>query len=723
MTVRGSPAPRVVQGTWVVGRRSQKGLGGLAGLVVLQVALGTCQAAAKPGDEEDLAQAFGDKSFVSIATGSRLAVRRAPAVATVITAADIRATGATDLDEVLQAVPGLTVAHLLPYDNKPIYIVRGIATQYNPQVLMLVNGVPITSVYLGNRGDVWGGMPVENIARIEVIRGPGSALYGADAFSGVINIVTKTASDLAGAEAGVRAGSFKTADAWLQYGGKAGGFEVAAYLGVGRTDGHRRVVEADAQTANDAIFGTRASLAPGPVSLGRKAVDGHLDIANGAWRFRAGYKHRDDVGSGSGVAGALDRDGRSATRRLTADLTYETRDLVEDWEFSAQASYFDMATRSHLVLLPPGTVLLGPFPEGMVGAPSKWERHARLTGAAVYTGWAGHRLRIGLGVAQEDVYRIGESKNFTLVFVPGIGNVPAPTGALVDVSLSTPYLDPRRRDLGFVYLQDEWSVARDWTLTAGLRHDRYSDFGATTNPRLALVWDMAYNVTAKLLYGAAFRAPSFVELYAINNPVTLGNPAVQPERIGTWEAALAWQPSGTLSLGANIFHYRMRDILRQVPNADPTTGSTARNAGRQVGSGLEVDVQWNPRRDLRLSASYGYQRSTDKTNRQDAGIAPHHHLYLRGDWRFASGWEADAQINWVADRRREAGDPRPPIADYTLVDLTLRKLGGSRQWDLSATVRNLFNTNAREPSFAPGALPFDFPLPGRALSVQASYRF
>jgi iron complex outermembrane receptor protein len=679
-------------------------------------------AAGANGDEDDLAQAYGDKSFVTIATGSRTSVTRAPAISTVITAADIQATGATDLDEVLQAVPGLTVTHLLPYDNKPIYIIRGIATQYNQQVLMLVNGVPITSIYLGNRGDVWGGMPVENIARIEVIRGPGSALYGADAFSGVINIVTKNATDVSGLQLGARAGSYRSADGWFHYGGRVGDFELAAYLGAGRTEGHKHTIEADAQTVNDAIFGTRASHAPGPPSLGRKGLDAGLDVARGDWRLRLGYKQRDDVGSGSGVAGALDPTGRSQTERFTADLTFDSRSLVRDWQITGQASYFDMHTASQLVLLPPGTVLLGPFPDGMRGHPEKWERHVRVTAAGVYTGIPQHRLRLGLGLASEEVYRVRELKNFTLVYLPGVGNVPAPLGQLVDVSGTTPFMNPHERTLAHLYVQDEWQLARDWTLTAGLRHDRYSDFGGTTNPRLALVWDVAYNITAKLLYGRAFRAPSFVELYAINNPVTLGNPNLRPERIETTEAALAWQPAGNVNLAVNLFRYRMRDILRQVPNDDPTTGSTSSNSGRQVGRGLEIEALWDLTRNLRLAASYGWQRSTDKANGLDVGIAPHRHLYLRGDWRFRPGWVGNLQLNQVADRRREAGDARPRVADYTLVDLTVRAQAGRSGWELSGSVRNLFNREARDPSFAPGQLPYDFPLPGRSAYLQASYR-
>ncbi|WP_290659942.1 TonB-dependent receptor plug domain-containing protein [Aquabacterium sp.] len=156
-------------------------------------------------EEEELALAYGDKSFVSIATGSRVPVSRAPAVATVITSQDIASIGATDLDQVLETVPGLHVARETQ-GFAPVYVIRGINLGFNPQVLLLINGIPMTTLYTGNRGGAWGGMPVENIARVEVIRGPGSALYGADAFSGVINVITKTSGDINGTEVGLRGG-------------------------------------------------------------------------------------------------------------------------------------------------------------------------------------------------------------------------------------------------------------------------------------------------------------------------------------------------------------------------------------------------------------------------------------------------------------------------------------------------------------------------------------
>jgi outer membrane cobalamin receptor len=131
-------------------------------------------------DEEDLAQSYGEQPYVTIATGTRQATARAPAITTVITAADIAAMGAIDLDDVLETVPGVHVSRFTQ-GFSPAYVIRGVNLGSNPQVLMLINGVPITKLYAGNRGNIWGGYPVENIARVEIIRGPGSALYGADA--------------------------------------------------------------------------------------------------------------------------------------------------------------------------------------------------------------------------------------------------------------------------------------------------------------------------------------------------------------------------------------------------------------------------------------------------------------------------------------------------------------------------------------------------------------
>ncbi|MFG6431001.1 TonB-dependent receptor plug domain-containing protein [Roseateles sp. LYH14W] len=679
-------------------------------------------AAQAPSEEEELAQVYGDKTTISIATGAPQALRRAPAVATVITAQDIAAMGATGIDEVLESVPGV---HVSRSSNSfaPLYLIRGIHSEFNAQTLMLLNGVPLTTLFVGNRGLGWGDMPVENIARIEIIRGPGSALYGADAFSGVINVITKTAADVDGVDLGVRVGSFRSRDGWLQYGGRLGAFDVATYLRVGSTDGQRETVSADQQTALDGAFNTRASLAPAHMNVGFKALDASADLSRDRLRLRASYKLRDDLQTGAGVAGALDPVGRYRIERITSDVSWSDIELGRDWRGTLTASYlhYQQTFNAPLQLFPPGA-FGGTFPKGMLGAPSTWERQVRLAAVAHYSGIQGHNLRIGAGHDDLDMYRTREFKNFTIIASgPATGlPVPLPSDQLQEFPPAESFAEPHRRTVSYVYLQDEWRVAKDWTLTAGLRHDHYSDFGSTTNPRAALVWDANLDLTIKLLYGRAFRAPAFTEQYSINNPVIRGNAALKPETISTLEAAFSWQARADTQLNLSLFRYGMKDIIRTTD----TGGGTARfnNIGARHGTGLELDAQWDATRKLRLSGNVALQRSIEDATGSDAGYAPRVLLNARADWSLANGWLLGVQANHVADRRRPAGDARAAIADDTTADLTLRTGRGKGRWDFVVSVRNLFNAAAREPSMAPGlALPHDIPLARRSLYVQAAH--
>jgi len=677
--------------------------------------------------DPDLLAAYGGKDFVSIATGNRQPLRRAPAVATVITREDILALGARDLDEALAGVPGLHVSRSSLIYN-PIYSFRGNTSQYNPQVLMLTNGIPMTSVFAGDRGNAWGGLPVDNIERIEVIRGPGSALYGADAFTGVINIITRKPTDWQGTEAGVRVGSFNTRDAWVNHAGMLGPIAVGFYASWQKTDGDDQRIDFDAQSGLDRSFATSASLAPGPLSLGREGVDLGLDMVYGDWQFRTAVKDRRDLGLGTGVASALDPVGSGRSRRWTADLTWHPEELVRDWDVTVQATFLHLTDFSDLQLYPPGA-FGGAFPDGMVGEPDKWERHGGLSAAGVYTGWADHRVRIGGGYQKLDLYKVRETKNYGFTYLLGTGYVPTPlAGGLTEVSADDAFMRPHTRHDRYLYVQDEWSLSRNWTLTSGVRHDAYSDFGHTTNPRLALVWDAGYTVSAKLLYGRAFRAPSFVEQYNINNPVALGNPDVDPEKMESWEAALTWQPDQDTLLSANLFHYTIRDTLRQVPNSDPTTGSTAQNTGRVTGRGLELEFSWRADPALKFSGYYAYQFSRDEETGKSPGNAPRQSAYLRADWRLADRLVMTPRLSWVADRSREPARPnetpdtRDPVSDYVLLDLTLRAEQVLKDVDLALTVRNLADAKAYEPSPSPGLVD-DFPLPGRTLLLSGTLRF
>ena len=695
----------------------------LIGSPLLSLLMTAPASAQSSHDEEELATAFGDRVLlqspqVSIATGRAQPLRRAPAVASVVTAEDISRIGATDLDEVMETVPGVHVSRNVQAYN-PLYLIRGIYGQFNPQTLVLLDGMPLTTQFIGNRGNGWAGMPLENIARVEVIRGPGSAMYGADAYSGVINLVTKQASDIAGTQVGARVGSFQSRSAWLQHGGKWGPWEVAASIQHAQTDGDKPVIASDAQSQIDKLLGSNASLAPGSISNGKRMLDGQLSLQWGHAKVRLGHQGRDQIGLGGGTTSSLDPTQKGRAQRTYLNLAVDDVPLSQDWRLQAHLTGLHLSAQHDPLLLYPPGAWGGAFPNGMYGSPNTWERQWRGTVMATYAGWTDHTVSVGLGHEDLNLYRTREYKNFVL----GAGPLPSPLGdgSVVEVPVEDSFIKPHRRQVDHLILQDEWHLARDWTLTTGLRHDRYSDVGSTTNPRVALVWDTSLDVTTKLLHGHAFRAPAFMELYSINNPVLRGNPDLKPETIRTTELAFAWQARSDTLLQISLFRYDMRDII--APSGSP---QVFQNTGRQNGRGFELEARHDMSHAVSLSGNYAFQRSIDEASGKDAGYAPRHHLYGRADWRWDSGWQWSGQVNHVAGRHRPPGDTREPVRDQTTMDLTLRSPRSASGWAWRTSVRNLFDAKVQEPSLyssgesIPVLIPGDLPMAGRSIFVQVS---
>ena len=667
-------------------------------------------------DEDALIEAYGDEEFLYLATGRKQTVSQAPAVTSIISSKAIREMGARDIDEALESIPGLHVSYATGGYN-PIYQMRGINSASNAQVLMLINGVPITNIFAGNRSQAWAGMPVENISRIEVIRGPGSALYGADAFAGTINIITKNHTEIDGIEMGASAGSFDEYRGWLQHSGSFAGWDTAFSAQVLKTHGQHEKIDADFQSGLDAFFGTTASLTPGSVNLGKQSLDTRIDISKDEWQIRLGYQGRRDGETGAGLFSALDSAGEADADRYNADISYLNTNLVENWELEAQYSFFNTVTKSDLVLLPSGTNTgAGVFPNGVIAEPDVYERHNRLDLSAFYTGINNHDIRVGAGFHHQDQYKIEEKKNFTTILVPMVGPVLMPLGSVVDVTNTTPFNQEKTRKIYYGFVQDAWDFAPDWTLTAGLRYDHYSDFGSTVNPRLALVWQTSYRLTSKLLYGRSFRAPSFAEQFNINNPVAVGNPDLDPEVIDTYEIAFDYAASEDLRIGFNAFYYEMQDIIRFNP-------TRANNTGEQTGHGVELEVKWKATRHLSINGNYAYQSSEDEATSSDAADAPQQQLYVRANYALTPVWSINSQLNHVMDRQRAAGDLRSDVDDYSIVDITLRAKEIAPNVEFAVSARNLFDEDAFEPSLAPGLIPNDLPLAGRGFFVELRTSF
>jgi len=241
---------------------------------------------------------------------------------------------------------------------------------------------------------------------------------------------------------------------------------------------------------------------------------------------------------------------------------------------------------------------------------------------------------------------------------------------------------------------------------------------------LALVWNYSYETTMKLLYGRAFRAPSFAELFNVNNPVALGNTGLDPETIDTYEWGIDYHPMGDFNTKLNIFYYSMKDIIQFSPITAAPFPRQAQNSGKQIGKGFELESVWDISRTIKLSGNFSFQRSEDNLTNKSAGHAPQQQIYSKLDWQILHNLKTVLQLNWVANRKRVAGDNRPTVDDYTTVDFVLR-YSLTNHWEFSLNSKNVFDEDVREPSPVSGPIPAnipnDLPLAGRSIFIEFRY--
>lgn len=697
--------------------------------------------------EEDLYLLYGNEDMISIATGVSQPVAVAPSTASVITSEDIKAMGASTIDEVLERVPGLHAIPSTVNRLEPVYTFRGIYTAINPQVLFMLNGHRIVtdlssgSIFLNSK------MNVENISRIEVIRGSGSAIYGADAYAGVINIITKDSEELSGLSVGAKTGSFGTKDVWAHFGGDLNNdWKIAINIEFAKQDADEsRVVQTDGISAQP------SSLAPSYLDQRYEATTYNIDVNSKNWNIGLDGWIRRDMGVGAGAAQVIDHNGYDDLDHYLFTTEYINNDLLDNWELSSIFSYQYSNTRSHFDIFPAGTVLpLGAdgniattpdvscpvvtppgvplcfvaFPDGVLANPGTKNTVPQLDLIGLFDGWEHHTWRFNLGIREEKL-ETNETKNFGQGVLTVDSSVTVVDATLTDLTGTTFVFVPNKdRTIRYISIQDIWEFAPDWSLTAGVRYDKYSDFGSTTNPRAALVWSIKQNLIAKLLYGRAFRAPSFNELFTKNNNVISGNANLNPETIETIEFDLAYEFSSSLKSNLNIYTYETKDMIEFVAGASVPT---AQNINSIEGEGVEVEINWGISDSLDLLMNYSHQKTEDKTTNLQQAFVPQNQAYFDLRWKFIPGWQVGSQLNWVSDRNRESGDTREKISDYTLINLTVRNTNIVKNWEFAATVNNIFDENAREPSaLGPTGAPDisdDHPLNERGIFLEARYQF
>jgi outer membrane cobalamin receptor len=663
--------------------------------------------------------------IVSIATGTPKPIFQSAAVTSVITAEQIKSMGATELHEVLETVPGIH-AGVQDSTGDYYYSVRGISNTTNSQVLMMLNGTRITTPFRGTVMD-FTEIPLEAIQRVEVIRGPGSALYGADAFAGVINIITKKANDINGTTLGARVGDHSTQSGWGQHGAKWAGWDVATSLQYQHTSGDEgRIIKADSQTTIDSALGTHASRAPGPMNTRYETLNGHLNLQRKHWDIGFWAFNSIDGGTRAGAAAALDPNSRANGEQYMGDIRYSTEDWFDDWELMAHASYLQTGFQTQFQVFPDNAVLpidrngnvnfvssSSPvlFSNGAVADLGRIQKIPSIELSSIYQGWKNHLLRLSSGFRYEELIT-NQLTNF------GYG-VPLPAvvdGALTDVTgTQFVYLPNTHRSIWSAVAQDEWQFAKNWQLTVGVRFDDYSDFGSTINPRAALVWDINEHLTSKLLYGKAFRAPNFSEQGNQNNPVIVGNKQLKPETINTVEWAFDYRPFSSLRTAVNLYYYEINNLI-----AIPPGTVTYSNSGNQNGYGTEFEWNWQIAEQWNVMGNYAWQNARNNASNTRVTGVPEHHVYTAVRWQFLPQWQLQPQINWVGGRTRLSGDNRP-LQDYQTLDLTLRGKKLLGQLNMAASIHNMFDANNFDPAVA--SLPQNIPMSGRSFYFEVSTNF
>jgi len=683
----------------------------ITGLVATLFSLLSEPSLPQESSSEDIGSVYGGSEIISLATGYERALFDAPVSASIISREQIEQSGARSLAELLERVPGY---YLTSNDARSTQItVRGLTQR----VLILVNSLPLYQGFL-NATQTLHDVLLFDVERVEITRGPGSAIYGADASAGIVNLITRTAASGPLAEVGMFGGNVDSLGAYALYGKPIQNFDLRFYSAYYKTDFSDRTFQSDAQTYFDRLFQTDATLAPGPINASRQVVDARANLAGANWALRASHRNESDFETGTGLTFALDPTGTYDSRVSTLELVHHSNPTA-NWSLRGYLAGIEIDQRARLHPYPAGA-FGGLFPEGVRQDFEVGEMRYRGELSGTFGGFRGHTLLFTVGGFTSEYDTSTDARNYItrlglVLPTPSFG----PGGGIGDPEI----IGDADRDVWYTVVQDEWTPVSDWTLTLGIRFDEYSDFGSTTNPRAAVVWSPTARTSLKLLYGTAFRPPSIIELQSNGISSALGNPNLDPVKLAMTELSLIHRgTSYSASIGA--FQYRQEDLVQTVPSANSPIGLMYVNRDSDHGWGTETSIEVRPTPRFGLEAHYTYQTHTGSTSdNTNAQQAPRHQVSLVFSATPWPDWRANAFVLGVLGRHRVNLDPRPDPPDYALVNLTLERVNLLNGLDASLALHNLFNRRIDDPSDSAAVLPQDIPVPGRTWLVQLRKRF
>lgn len=640
--------------------------------------------------EKELAYLAAERQVVITASKMAEHIDKTVATTTTITQADIQQIGARNLLDVLRLVPGIGITQTNLGVRR--IEVRGVSTQLSEKVQIMLNGHPLDH-NLQNAGSTWvyDDLPVDTIKRVEVVRGPGSALYGANAFLAVINIITQNAKDLNGLHTSAGWGSFDTQQYRASWGKQFdNSAEAALHFNFTDTNGINSPIRADSQSINGL-----PSNAPGNSQL----TEGRYDL-----EWNLGYKDfkldgrfiNKKTGAFFGQASVL-----SDSRTQQNYNDYFLR-LSKDWKIQDKLTintqlFHDFFSSDNIWQLAPTQFSRQGFQNTRTGGEIQADYH--IADAQTLIG--------GFSYAEEQQSDL----------ISELGVDPQ------HLMPTLPFTTERIRKRWGVYLEDVWDPLTNLRLTIGARYDRYNDFGGTFNPRMGFNWEVIKNYSLKFSYGTAYRAPAFGELSLANNLTLLGNPTLKPEEVKTFETGIIAHPIKGLTAQATYYHSAINQIISRI--APCSVLSCIGNSGSVVAEGVELETRYDFDGKLQgsyISVNHVLQRSI-QLNQQLADV-PRHRTNLTANWAFDNTWSSFAHVLIKGDTLRATDDARGSVPGYGIVDLgLLGKNLFAKKVDVSFNIYNLFDKRYYDP--APARLSFvgDYQMPGIAFFGHVSLKF
>lgn len=611
----------------------------------------------------------------------------APSSVTIVTREEIQAYGHRTLADILRSVRDFYVTD----DRNYGYIgVRGVNRpgDFGGRILVLVDGLRMNDpIY--DSATVLTDFPVDvdMIERVEVIRGPGSALYGNNAFFAVINVITRTGSDVNGTEVSGEIGTFDTYKGRLTYGKVfKNGLSLMLTGTLFDSAGNDRLYfkEFDQPANNRGVAEGRDD---------DSFESAGLTLSYKDFTLQAGYvSRRKEVPTGSYATLFNDPNDYTLDQRSYTRLSY-AHDFEHDLSVRA-----DLHWNSYYYK--------GDYP--FAYDPAEPHR-ATIYRDVISTQWWGGEVRVSKQVFQTHRLTLGaEFQDNTKLRL-----------ASYDVSPHTDYLSIKTSTSTFgVYLQDEWTVTRSLTLNAGLRYDWFETFDSTLNPRVALIWHPREKTTLKLLYGQAYRAPNAYES-SYHTPYYRLNPALEPEQVKSYEVVFEQVLPLGLRLSASGFYNRIEGLITE--GRDPATDQfILENGDLAETKGGSVELEAKLPKGIQGRVSYTLQRTADVATGERLSNSPTHlakfnlMIPIYRDKIF-SGLELQySSATENAAHRRTNG--------YLLANWTLFSRELVKNLEVSASVHNLFDKKYGFPG-GPEHVQDTIFQDGRTFRLKLTYRF